>query len=239
MQIPQLPAPPKPEPPAGPPAPEPLTLPEAPARPVSAISELTSVTSAAPLEDQSSRPCEQCGALFSSSRVRQRFCSRACQGKDHNQRRLAARAAARPIKACPECGVSFQPQKRAAQIFCSEACQRAAVYTQRGEIPPWKRPPRVCAVCKSEFMPRKATQKTCSEACSLTWRRQRNNQGRAGTEQIAALVEHFTPPARWRWLLRQINEQGLDNTAQFVNIETKGLRAALRLISSPQHREQN
>lgn len=217
VQIPQLPAPPKPEPPPGPPAPVPLTLPAAPAEPV-----------AGPV-GAPERHCKQCGGLFRSWRTRQLFCSKRCQSDNHNGRRLAARAAARPIKTCPECGVTFQPQRRSTQQYCSEPCARAAVYTQRGEVPPWQRPPRECVVCAAPFRPVKGTQKTCSEACSLTWQRQRNNS-HVDTARITELAEQFSPEGRWRWLLRQIDELGLDRVAELAELEPRQLLVVMARI---------
>jgi predicted nucleic acid-binding Zn ribbon protein len=142
---------------------------------------------------------------------------------------MAARAAARPITTCAECGITFQAQKRSTQKYCSEPCARAAVYTQRGEVPPWKRPPRECVVCAAPFRPLKGTQKTCSEACSLTWRRQRNNS-HVDTARITELAAQFSSEGRWRWLLRQIDEIGLERAAENASIKIVELEHIMRLI---------
>jgi hypothetical protein len=234
-----VPAPPPPAAPPGPPAPPPQTLPDPP---VTAISPVTAVPPKAGMrtgsacgstfqlrgrqqKPQEERTCLECGTPFTARRKNHQCCSTACWNQRHNRRRTEGRAAGRPFKECRHCGTTFQPKLRAAQVFCSAACMRAADFARRGRVPPEARPEVPCVTCGSLFhQGSKPNRSTCSPACRAEQVR-RNEDSRKLRErhppEVAQLVMEFSSPGRWRWLLRQINEKGIEDVARNAGLSIK------------------
>jgi predicted nucleic acid-binding Zn ribbon protein len=180
------------------------------------------------------RSCVECGAPFTARRHNHFCCTAACQSRQHNRRRAEERAAARPIKECPQCGSAFQPKLRAAQVFCSAACVRAADFARRGRMPPEARPQVACVICGSLFhQGSKPNRNTCSAACRKAQVR-RNDEARRlrlrQSPEVARLVAEFSSTGRWRWLLRQIHEQGIQDVARSAGLTTKEASQVCRLI---------
>lgn len=71
--------------------------------------------------------CIECeAALTGQQRL---FCSARCRSRRHEARQRAARRAARPLRACPECGTPFKGPNN--KIYCSPDCQLAAHKARR------------------------------------------------------------------------------------------------------------
>jgi hypothetical protein len=265
-----IPAPPPPAAPPGPPAPPPLTLPEPPApapekapamRACSVCGTAFQVhgrqlfcsnacqvaarrqrrrTANQQQHQKEERTCVECGAPFTARHHNHSCCSSACWNRLHNSRRAEERAAARPIKECPQCGTAFQPKLRAAQVFCSAACVRAADFARRGRMPPEARPQVACVNCGSLFhQGSKTNRNTCSAACRKAQVR-RNEQARTRrlreryAPEVEQLVAEFSPPGRWRWLLRQMCELGVERVAELAGLNADQLIEVLAALKRQQ-----
>jgi hypothetical protein len=186
------------------------------------------------------RTCVECGAPFTARRHSQQCCSSGCWNQRHNRRRAEERAAARPIKECPQCGTAFQPKLRATQLFCSAACVRAADFARRGRVPPEARPQVPCVICGSLFdQGRKPNRNTCSAACRKAQVR-RNDEGRRlrlrerYAPEVEQLVAEFSSPGRWRWLLRQVADLGVDRVAELAGLSADQLIEVLAALKRQQ-----
>ena len=177
--------------------------------------------------EEEERRCEECGESFRPLRDKHRFCSAQCQAISQQRRERQTRAAARPIKSCPECSASFQPLKRSTQLFCTPACQRAFNTRKAGWQP--LRVERACVVCAAPYTANRGGQKTCGDACRQEWRKRQWRRPREN-DRVAALVQQFASPGRWRWLLRQVNAIGLDGIAQQAGISVpEAIEAMVRI----------
>lgn len=186
------------------------------------------------------RTCVECSAPFTARRHNHSCCSSACWNQLHNRRRAEERAAARPIKECPQCGTAFQPKLRAAQVFCSAACVRAADFARRGRVPPEARPQVACVNCGSLFhQGSKPNRNTCSAACRKAQVR-RNDEARRlrlrerSAPEVAQLVAEFSSPGRWRWLLRQVAELGVERVAELAGLSADQLIEVLAALKRQQ-----
>lgn len=99
------------------------------------------------------RICEQCGASYTPTGNRQRFCSTQCTERARPKR------ANRPYtQTCAKCGQSFRCVNKRAQC---KACRPWPAPRPTECIVPWSR----CSECRAWFVQRRKA-KTCSPACS-------------------------------------------------------------------------
>ena len=114
------------------------------------------------------RKCELCGARFSPTNNRQRYCSPKCRRRAKNRRDServkASRAAARAGRVCPVCGKPFTP-KNSRGKYCSVKCANANRY--HGHV---AHEPKACEWCGREFVPTRKGQRFCSRECNLASR---------------------------------------------------------------------
>jgi predicted nucleic acid-binding Zn ribbon protein len=187
-----------------------------------------------PLNPQppATRQCQQCGADYLSNDPRARYCSRTCYAKSSNTKRQQKRAAERTAKTCIMCGTIFTPRHSQAQILCSAKCGKARHYQRQGYQLPGQRRPLDCVTCGTSFVPQTGRQITCSESCGQE--RKRHNEREAKKrlrqrqgERIAALVEQFSPPERWRWLVRHLHELGAERMAEAAGLSPAELSKVL------------
>lgn len=145
-----------------------------------------------------SRPCVQCGSVFTPKRDRARFCSKRCQQdgrvrhpeQDNAQRRrkTARRRELLPKRACRRCRRIFKPKRRSTAQYCSERCgikdwgQRQTVAARQSQLE------AVCRFCQKRFKPHRFTgQLCCSERCnSRFWSQQHPDEVHQQTLQRRA-----------------------------------------------------
>lgn len=87
------------------------------------------------------RRCEQCGTGFTATVATRRFCTDACQRRNHSAKRISRTAT------CEGCGVTFNPKRTDRARYCTRACSfahgeaaRRAVATRMERYPPAPKP---------------------------------------------------------------------------------------------------
>jgi len=170
------------------------------------------------------KPCAHCRELFTPLRRNGLWCSITCQRQYINAQRRRERAESLAVKECEHCRVSFRPAQRNSQRFCTPQCARNAAARRGGWVTLAEQPPRICAVCGASFRARKGCQQTCGTNCGRVW-------SRLG---LRKLVEEFGARTRYRWLLRQVDQLGLQEVARHAQITPEDVSAVLGALRSLQ-----
>jgi len=85
----------------------------------------------------------------------------------HLTPKVKARANARPLCECKQCGVTFKPKSSSRVTFCSRACSFAHKAEHAGPRPFTSVYFRTCTVCEQAFTTDRAAKTRCCRACDL------------------------------------------------------------------------
>lgn len=110
-------------------------------------------------------PCAYCGTLFQSEVSGATYCSRACNGKDHERRRKWWDNTY--VKNCVECGKEFSSSSPIAKFCCVAHSAKFFRWknrpTERRDL---ARENLTCECCGSVFVPTQTRQIYCGQSCS-------------------------------------------------------------------------
>ena len=132
------------------------------------------------------RSCKRCGEFFEPRHGQQRYCSKACQIKYNNERRVLVqkqeRAMRQPIEiTCEQCGTTFETMHKNTK-YCSIKCRRRVEAQAKEERKPLH--PINCQWCGTEFQPLSKIQKFCCKKCRIKAKINNEKVGPPPTKKI-------------------------------------------------------
>lgn len=149
------------------------------------------------------RVCKHCGKAFSTTNLKQVFCTKECQKECANARDREARR--QEPRKCAFCGKIFQPS-RSSHICCSRSCSNGLHNRIRNEKRHLSFKPivysKVCPCCGKTFETTTFLRKACSDECAKAIMRKQNKAAYSARKDAHPPVATATTPQASHRILR-------------------------------------